>query len=461
MNRLKSLFLLLMVVLSIYLSSQVWLQLPDFLSFNKDESSEASMGNENIEERVWELIRPHKYIVKDETKLIELHIDNERLLWDAVLKSLEATLKFFPESQSTLFANEEFPSEYIMMEFENKLPADIFLGKFNANKENIKTRLHYIEKIIIGLNEPNSIYLYTGDSTLKIKSSRIDNTMIYSYFKDIKEDEYLSYKENIQIDGITVPVPIPDIKTALNPVFVKTEFDIKDKKIVEAIAKDYFKNTFDYVRRSVNIDGDIRYVYKNEKELKISPEGLLDFFDPNIDIKNTSNVYTGFLSAIKFASNFLNFHTDMYLSEVQSFQYEGNFGYNFIFTYRIKNKPIIFSKFRESAALEVKVIGNNVISYKRLIRDLDTEQVDEMKEEEIMSFQELLEGQVLISEDGQESNALRVIDKSMIDDISNVYLAYYDYARNVDIQQLRVAWVVEIKDKSYVFNALTGKLLEN
>ncbi len=460
MNRLKNLFLLFMVILSIYLSSQVWLQLPDFLSFNKDEPSEASTDNENIDERVWELIRPHKYVVKDETRLIELHINNERLLWEDALKNLETTLKFFTETQSTLFAKEEFPSEYIMMEFEHKLPADIFLGKFNVDKENIKTRLHYIEKIIIGLNEPNSIYLYTGDSTLKLKSSRIDNTKIYSYLKDINKDEYISYKENIQIEGITVPVPIPDIKTALNPVFVKTEFDVKDKKIVEAIAKDYFKNTFDYVRKSESINGDIRYVYKNEKELKISSEGLLDFFDPNVDIKNKSNVYPGFLSAIKFASNFLNFHTDMYLSDVQPIQYEGNFGYNFIFTYRIKNKPIIFSKIRESAALEVKVIGKSVVSYKRLIRDLDTEQEDAMVEEKIMSFQELLEMQVMISEDGQESNALRVIDKSMIDDISNVYLAYYDYAR-VNAQQLIVAWVVEINDKSYVFNALTGKLLEN
>lgn len=456
MNKLKSLFLLLMVILSIYLSSQVWLQLPDFLSFDKDGSTENLNNQQNIDEIVWELVRPHKYILKDEVKLREIHLENENLLWESALKSLEVSLKYIKESQPNLFAGEYLPNEYIMMEFENKLPAEIFTGKFNVNKDDIRTRLNYIEKVIFGLNEPNSIYLFAGDSTVKIKSSRIDNTEIYNYLKNIKESEYLLYKENLEIDGIIVPVPIPDIKTALNPVFVKTEFDVKDKKIVEAIAKDYFKNTFDYVRRSEDNEGNIRYVYKNEKELKISPEGLLDFSDPNIDIENTSNVYTGFLSALKFASSFLNFHVDMYLSEVQSIQHEGNFGHNFIFTYKIKDKPIIFSKYRENAALEVKVIGNSVVSYKRLIRDLDTKQEKEMKEEEIMSFERVLKEQLAVTEGEQE----RVIDKSMIKDISNVYLAYYDYARNTKQQQLRVAWVVEIKDKTYVFNALTGKVLE-
>lgn len=460
MNKLKSVFLFLMVILSIYLSSQVWLQLPDFLSFNKDSSSENLDNGENIDEKVWELVRPHKYIMKDDNKFIELHLENENLLWESALKSLEATLKYFPESQYTLLAGEFLPSEYIIMEFENKLPADIFLGKFNVNKNNIKTRLHYFEKITFGLNEPNSIYLFTGDSTVKVKGSKIDNTEIYKYLNALKESEYLSYKENIEIDEIIVPVPIPDISTALNPVFVKTEFDVKDKKIVEAIAKDYFKNTFDYVRRTEDIEGDIRYVYKNQKELKISPEGLLDFSDPNIDIENTSNVYSGFLYAIKFASSFLNFHVDMYLSEVQSIQHEGNFGYNYIFTYRIKNKPIIFSKIRENAALEVKVIGNNVVSYKRLIRDIDTEHDDEMKEEKIKSFEEILKQQVIVNETEQEENVLRIIDKSMIKEIENVYLAYYDISRNPKVQQLIVAWVVEIKDETYVLNALTGKLLE-
>lgn len=461
MKTVKNLLLFFMVILSIYLSSQVWLQLPDFLPFNKNSSTENLDNQQDIDKKFWELVRPHKYMIREDANLREIHVEDEALLWQNALTSLETALKNLSESQSSLFAGEFCPGDYIAMEFENKIPTEIFIGKFKVNKDIIKNnKMRNIKKIFFRLNDPNVIYLFNGDSTVMIKSSKIDNSEIYRNLKDIKESEYLLYKQDIEIDGEKVPIPIPDISTALNPVFVKSELDIKDKKTIEAIAKDYFKNTFDYVRRSEDIEGDIRYVYKNEKVLKISSDGLLDFFNSNVDIESNSNVYQGFLSAIKFASSFLNFHTDMYLSDVQSIQHERNFGYNFIFTYRIKNKPIFFSRIRESAALEVKVIGDSVVSYKRRIRDLDTKQDGEMEEVKIMSFEEVLRKQVIRNEDQEESNTLRVIDKSMIKDINNVYLAYYDYARNPKVQQLIVVWVVQIKDKIYVFNAITGSLLE-
>ena len=459
MKKIKGFLLFLMVILSIYLSTQVWLELPDFLSFNKNKSTEDVDNQQDIEKMVWELVRPSRYLVKDDMSLKEVYVEDDTTLWQSALKSLETALKNLTQIQSNLIVGEFFPDEYIVMEFDNKIPTEIFIGKFQVSKDVIKNnKMRNIKKIYFGLNEPNSLYIFNGDSTVKIKSSKIDNTPIYESLKNIKKSELL-YKVNIAIDDIVIPVSIPDISTALNPVFVKSELDIKDKGKIEAIAKDYFKNTFDYVRRSEDIEGYISYVYKNEKVLKISPEGLLDFFNSNIDIQSTSDVYNGFLAAIKFASNFLNFHADMYLSDVQSIQHEGNFGYNFIFTYRIKNKPIYFSKIRENAALEVKVIGNSVVSYKRLIRDIDTKQDrGEMKEVKIMSFEEILRNQVTINEG--EENILRVIDKSMIADINNVYIAYYDYARNPKEQQLIVVWIVQIKDKTYVFNAITGSLIE-
>lgn len=460
MKRLKSFSLFLMVILSLYLSSIIWLDLPDFLSFNKSDYEDIESDNRDIEKMVWELVKPHKYMLKNEFGLRQIQIKNDHLLWQNALSSLENALAKISESQTNLLAGEFYPTEYVAMEFENKLPTEIFAGKFQIDTGNIMTKLRNIDKIVFGLNEVNSIYILTGNTTVKIKSTSIDNTDIYKSLKDIDEAEFLVYKENIQIEGETLSVAVPDINTALNPLFVKSELDIKNKATIEAIAKDYFKNTFDYVRRTEDIDGYIRYVYKNEKVLKISPEGLLDFYNPNVDIVNTSNVYTGFLSAIQFASNFLDFQTDMYLSDVKSIQHEGSFGYNFIFTYRIKNKPILFSKIRESAALEVKVIGDSVVSYKRLIRDLDTNQSsDKMKEQEIMSFENLLKKQLIVNEN-EEGNVLRVIDKSMIKDINNVYLAYFDYARKINEQQLIVVWVIEINDEMFVFNAITGNLME-
>ena len=454
MKIVKNLILFLMVMICVYLSSQVWLQLPDFLSLGKKEDKVAV---EELDINIWDVVKPNKYILKTKDSLKEFYLEDDTVLWEKAIASLETALKNFSESQYNLIVGEFYPQDYVMLDFENKLPLDIFIGEFGLSKDNIKTKLSYIKKIVIGLNENNNIYIYNGDSTVIVKSSYIDNSLIYESLKAIDDSNYIEYIQNLEVDGEIIPIPIPNISSAPNPIFVKSELDIKNTKAIEAIAKEYFQNNFDYVRRSEDIEGDIIYVYKNEKVLKISSEGILDFFDSNINIENHSSIYESLLTALRFAMNFIKFPDDMYLSEVKGAQQDGSFGYEFVFTYRIKNKPIIFSKVRESAALEVKVIGNNVISYKRFIR---SEQNKETQNEKILSFQEVLKKQISVASDEGAANTLKVIDKSMIKDINNVYLAYFDYARRINEQHLIVVWVVEIKGELYIFNAITGSVIE-
>ncbi len=455
MKIVKNLVLFLMVIICVFLSSQVWLKLPDFLSLNHEDDK---LVNEEIDINIWNVVKPNKYILRKNNSFKEFYLKDDIDFWQKVVANLEIALKNFSDSQFSIIGGELYPEEYVMLDFENRLPLEIFTGEFGLSKDHIKTKLNYIDKIVIGLNESNSIYIHDGETTVIIKNSSINNKEIYDSLNSV--NDYVEYIQNIEVEGETIPIPIPNIKYALNPVFVKSELDVKNKTAIESIAKEYFKNNFDYVRRSEDIEGDILYVYKNEKVLKISSEGLLDFFDSNINIDNNSNVYESLLTALKFAMNFLTFPDDMYLSEVKVTQSDGSFGYEFVFTYRIQNKPILFSKIRESAALEVKVIGNNVVSYKRLIRDLDTKQDSEMKEEKILSFEEVLKKQISITDESSKSNTLMVIDKSMVKDIDNVYLAYFDYARITKEQHLIVVWVVEIKGDIYIFNAITGSVIE-
>jgi regulatory protein YycI of two-component signal transduction system YycFG len=48
----------------------------------------------------------------------------------------------------------------------------------------------------------------------------------------------------------------------------------------------------------------------------------------------------------------------------------------------------------------------------------------------------------------------------MLEEISNIYLGYFDLSRITREQVLRVVWVIEAKDKSYIFNAISGALIE-
>ena len=55
---------------------------------------------------------------------------------------------------------------------------------------------------------------------------------------------------------------------------------------------------------------------------------------------------------------------------------------------------------------------------------------------------------------------LKPLREEMIKDISNIYLGYFDLSRITKEQLLRVVWGVEIKDKTFIFNAITGSLIE-
>ena len=48
----------------------------------------------------------------------------------------------------------------------------------------------------------------------------------------------------------------------------------------------------------------------------------------------------------------------------------------------------------------------------------------------------------------------------MIENISNIYLAYFDLSRVSTEQRLYIVWVIEVNGNKYVFNAVTGASVE-
>ncbi|QSX05024.1 hypothetical protein JYG23_10030 [Sedimentibacter sp. zth1] len=486
MKIIKNILLIVMIIVCVFLSSKVWLQLPNYLNWG-DEIVED--GNNDLKISLWKIVKPNKYYINDSSIHYTYNNPMDYKIWELAVQNLEIGLRNFSESRTNLVVGEYYPEDSIIMEFDNSIPIEIFLERFGIEKKNIRTKLNYIEKVVIGIKENNSIYIYNGDSTVIIKNSKINNEKVITSAKDLIKDNYIECNLNTQIMGESLPVSIPNIEYALNPVYVRSELDISDNLLIEGIAKDYFKKDFDYVRKSKEIEGNLLFVYKNEKVLKISSEGLLDFFDANISRETDTNMYENLVTALNFTNNFLEFPDDVYLSKVETLQYDGNFGYKFIFNYRILNYPIIFSKLRDSQPLEVEVIGNKVISYKRLIRNIDINPENDMKKDQILSADLVIMNSVKLNielknqdneaqnqdnesenqdnesknqdnESENQNSELKTISKEMIKEIDNIYLAYYDRGKSPGEQHLIVAWVIDINNESYIFNAITGKILE-
>jgi len=86
-----------------------------------------------------------------------------------------------------------------------------------------------------------------------------------------------------------------------------------------------------------------------------------------------------------------------------------------------------------------------------------------MLEIDILPAVEVISKNIQTEETTEETGEvleLRPLKKDMISKISNIYLGYFDLSRIAKEQMLRAVWVIEVEDKTFIFNAITGKLIE-
>lgn len=456
-GKIKNIILIAMVLVCIYLSSNVWLKLPDFLKYNADAEDKKPV---ELTADIWNVVRPIKNVIKYKENYTITYAD-EQDIWGKTVHVIHDAF----DNLNNLNVNESaaFPSQYIKLDFNSNIPVEIFTEHMKIDNNNIKAKIKSVKNVIIDLENTNSIYIYNGENTVKIEGNSIDTQEITRLVKQHDFTGDIQYTFNQKIREKVIQVPIPQEKTALNPVFVQSELDVFDTEQINKIAKDYFKSNYDYVRKSVEISGNLIYMYRTEKILKINSEGLLDFYDTTAELRNSSDVYESLVTAVNFTEEFLGFPEDGYLSNIESIEYEGNFGYRYTFSYKILGRPILFSKVRQNLALQIDVFGDSVISYKRFIREIDESQSGRMSEIQILPAIEVIERNLSDDSDlpgSGEIPELKPLKQDVLENISNIYLGYFDLSRISREQNLRVVWVIEAKEKSYIFNAITGALIE-
>lgn len=460
--KIKNTILLVMVLICIYLSSNVWLKLPEFFSPNAYEDNSVEEPKADI----WKVLRPVKNIIKYDDNYTVLYSDSIGL-WQEALSIINSA---FNATNSTVTEIAAFPTEYLKFDFNMSIPVEIFTVNMKIENEEINKNIKNIKNIIIDLKNINSIYIYNGENNIKISSDQINSKELANLVKSINFENKTKYSVQEKIGDETIQVPVPLEQTALNPVFVQSELDVFDIDTINEIAKDYFRNDYDYVRKSVEVSGNLVYVYRTEKILKINEDGLLDFYDASIEPENSSDVYKSFVAAVNFTEEFLGFPENGYLSSVENVHLEGIEGYRFVFNYSILERPILFSRVRENSALQIDVVGNNVVSYKRFIRKIDDAQMDKMAEIQVLPAIDVIKSNIdtsidvenadVVSEEGQEAVQLKPIKPEMIKEIKNIYLGYFDLSRISREQVLRVVWVIETSEKTFIFNAISGLLIE-
>lgn len=454
--KIKNIILFVMILICLHLSSNVWLRLPGFISPDAYEDNDL----EDAEADIWKILKPVKSVIKYNDNYTVLYSDGIGL-WEEALNVLNDA---FNSPDGIVAETAAFPAEYLKFDFNTNIPVEIFTNHMKAEDDNINETVKNVKNVIIDLKNNDTIYIYNGENNVKISSRQVNSKKLTDLVDSIDFETKTKYSTGEKIGDETIQVPVPLEKTALNPVFVQSELDVFDIDRINEIAKNYFKKDYDYVRKSVEVSGNLVYVYRTEKILKINEDGLLDFYDASIEPEARSDVYKSFVAAVNFTEKFLGFPENGYLSQVENIILEGNGGYRFTFSYSLLERPILFSKVRANAALQIDVVGNNVISYKRFIRNIDDRQMDKMAQIEVLPAMDVITDNLDIpsneEESVQEPDRLKPIKQEMIKEINNIYLGYFDLSRISREQVLRVVWVIETNEKTFIFNAISGALIE-
>lgn len=468
-ERIKSFLLLFLFVTSIFLTRQLWIQIPYdiFPSFGRDEAISANF-------LFADMIKPDKYQLNfSEKNHTIFYSDENNDLWTntrIILADIFSSNNIVMEELSADEFSDYHKNRSIVFYFPEEFNTYILTRSLDIPEPNgIVDKISNIDKVYfyLGVGEPYIIFS-NGDRNLKVYDPNLNLDNMKNRLKSIEDMDYTYYypiRETLYVDNdIYIPFKMSkDIAT----VYVENELNTDDIEEIRSIAEVFFKKDIDYIREIIENNGSILYLY-DQKVLKINQNGLLEYFSPLEELVKERNLYISLNTASEFLSNHMGVPRDLYLSKIEEIESEGNLGYRLTFKYRIRGIPVILSKDIAEDFIQIDVYNNYVRNYKRFIRRdmrINLNEVEETKP--MLSTYEIINMKYPLLEKGYiEDNKLSLdlvdednLKEEVLSSIKDVSLAYLDPCNNKQKEKLIGVWVLRVGNRTYAFDVYDGELL--
>ncbi|MDD2481286.1 MAG: two-component system activity regulator YycH [Lutispora sp.] len=465
LEKFKSATLFCLVLISIILTTQIWLNISIegiFIMFkNKEEKTSELLVFESSNA---DLIKPEKLILNNNGEHTLLLNETEiGLIYDRILEDTKNMLSVILESKEGI-ESEKHPMDYmeklragrtVELEFPYAYDYKLFAGLLGVTKaqwEEIKT----IDTVLVGY-ESNAIYIVdktggsiyefrskTLKSSIKVMVDMINRGNIYSYiFLNEVEPERYSPK-------VIIPINISSntmAKLSSSPEMVENN--------AENIAADFFDGDISTKRSFVDPAGTVVYT-DGEAGIRISKAGVIEFVTYSAQFKDQKDKFD-LLEAVNMATSFVNNHLgfpkDSYISSIEQIT-KNNRLYSCIvrYDYRYEGVSIINDETDMDNPIEVEIANGEIKRYKRIVKNIK-------KTSEERSIKNPLEIVDILLE---RLNHDKKIDINNIL-IKDIYMSYFEYGLSSDTYMIPV-WVIEVEGNlgatgKYVLNAESGVIL--
>lgn len=468
-ERVKSFLLTLLVLTTMYLVQQLWIEFPEEL-FSSLAFGQESTDVEEIS--ISDFILPEKYIVSFGGKnRAVLYSEQDNTLWSkgkGILKSVFQSKDIKVEELSEEDIEENTKKRSVNYYFSDSINTFI-LGKiFDTDiQSSINDSISKVNRIYIYLDSPldNFVVLSDGTKDIKISGASFDIKDIKNEVDRInKSDHTRAYTISELLatsNNNNAYIPL-EVGFNLSQIYVRKEMDINNELEESGIAGLFFDRDLAYIRRIEENDGSVIYI-DSQRTLKIHQDGTLEFFKAIEANAEEGNLYLSIKNSTDFISTHIGWPNNTYLYKIDEIEFENEKGYKFTFKYKMDGLAVISDESEALNSIEIEVVNNQIKSYRRRI----WEEIGKVKPKS--SYKNMLSAYDIIYRNYSLIKSKYIEDKNIdVDEISaeeldervklsirNANLAYYDNSAKGN-QVLKPVWIIDVAGFEYVFDAYDG-----
>lgn len=466
LEKIKTATLFCLVLISIILTTQIWLDLSIagiFIMFEKQEEEVNELLSSDNDKA--SLIKPEKLILNDNGKHTLLLNETEiGVIYDRILEDTKNMLTLVLESKEGI-ESEKHSIDYMenlragrTVELEFPYPYDykLFAGILGVAKvqwKDIKT----IDTVFVGYDSnavyivdkvDGSIYEFRSKnlkSSIRVMVDMINRGSTYSYIflNEVEPERY----------GEKVLIPVNIDSHTMARLSSSAETDVNN---TESIADIFFDGDPSTLRSYVDPSGTVVYTDGDEKGIRISKEGIIEYVTYSTQSQHEKNEFT-MLDAVNMATNFVSGHMgfpkDSYISSIEQVTRNNELYSSIIrYNYRYEGVPVINEDISMDNPIEVEIVNGEIKRYKRDVKNIKKtgEELSIKNSVEIMD--------ILLKRLSYDKNI--DINDILINDI---YLSYFEYGLGSQTSMIPV-WVIEAEGDfgakgRYILNAESGDIL--
>ena len=465
-ERFKSISLIVLVILSFILTTQIWF-------YTSIEGIFVMQGNKSIkpdfnaEYDKSDILKPHKLVVSFGERST-LQYDNEansetynrifkeakRIIRTAILTNSQDSVKKLPQEDLSRIRDARGVSFIFNMPLE--IEAVYKLMNISSGTDfGVKS----IDEMIVA-QSLNKVYLKdTAQNALfELSTIGIQNNLDFM-ISNLEKQPTISClfldRFDPELYGKNAVVPSKIGTKGLPILSGAKELEVKEE-IPDTIA-DFFNDEISSLSIIKNMDGTLVYTDRENQVVKLYTNGMLEYV--NYDLQSAVNSEINVRNAIDISTDYVSKHfgfpDNSYISDIIKSLHGDRYIIRYRYTY--EGLPIILDSGLSSDTIEVEIVGDEVRRYKRLVRKLN----DELEYKQIMDFVDVLN--ILHDE------KVEVLSGEKIVKVNDMYLAYYERYSQDSITHIPV-WVAEVTversekgtvlNQRYIINAETGIILD-